>query len=68
MFVSSDSISRGRIRLDDLQHEQEWTQDAAYADSKLAMAALAFALARRWPDVLSRSTPRRTTSTCRKRC
>jgi NAD(P)-dependent dehydrogenase (short-subunit alcohol dehydrogenase family) len=53
VFVSSDSISRGRIRLDDLQHEQEWTQDAAYADSKLAMTALAFALARRWPDVLS---------------
>ncbi|MEV5966303.1 SDR family NAD(P)-dependent oxidoreductase [Kribbella sp. NPDC051952] len=53
VFVSSDSITRGRIRLDDLQHEQEWTQDAAYADSKLVMAALAFALARRWPDVRS---------------
>jgi NAD(P)-dependent dehydrogenase (short-subunit alcohol dehydrogenase family) len=53
VFVSSDSIVRGNIRLDDLQHEQEWTQDAAYADSKLAMTALAFAVARRWPDVLS---------------
>lgn len=53
VFVSSDSIVRGKLRLDDLQHEQEWTQDAAYADSKLAMTALAFALARRWPDVLS---------------
>lgn len=53
VFVSSDSIVRGRIRLDDLQHEQEWTQDAAYADSKLVMAALAFALARRWPEVRS---------------
>jgi NAD(P)-dependent dehydrogenase (short-subunit alcohol dehydrogenase family) len=53
VFVSSDSISRGKIRLDDLQHEQEWTEDAAYADSKLAMTALAFALARRWPEVLS---------------
>lgn len=53
VFVSSDSISRGKIRLDDLQHEQEWTDDAAYAYSKLAMTALAFALARRWPEVLS---------------
>ncbi|WP_329001986.1 SDR family NAD(P)-dependent oxidoreductase [Kribbella sp. NBC_00709] len=53
VFVSSDSIVRGRIRLDDLQHEQEWSQDAAYADSKLAMTALAFALARRWPEVFS---------------
>lgn len=53
VFVSSDSIVRGKIRLDDLQHEQEWSQDSAYADSKLAMTALAFALARRWPDVLS---------------
>lgn len=53
VFVSSDSIVRGKIRLDDLQHKQEWSQDSAYADSKLAMTALAFALARRWPDVLS---------------
>ena len=53
VFVSSDSIVRGKIRLDDLQHEQDWTGDAAYADSKLAMTALAFALARRWPGTLS---------------
>jgi NAD(P)-dependent dehydrogenase (short-subunit alcohol dehydrogenase family) len=53
VFVSSDSISRGIIRLDDLQHETGWTADSAYADSKLVMTALAFALARRWPGVLS---------------
>jgi NAD(P)-dependent dehydrogenase (short-subunit alcohol dehydrogenase family) len=53
VFVSSDSIVRGNLRLDDLQHEQAWTGDAAYADSKLAMTALAFALARRWPETLS---------------
>ena len=53
VFVSSDSIVRGNIRLDDLQHEDGWTADAAYADSKLVMTALAFALARRWPDTLS---------------
>ncbi|MDX6264685.1 MAG: hypothetical protein QOH84_6373 [Kribbellaceae bacterium] len=53
VFVSSDSIVRGNIELDDLQHERNWTADAAYADSKLVMTALAFALARRWPGTLS---------------
>jgi NAD(P)-dependent dehydrogenase (short-subunit alcohol dehydrogenase family) len=53
VFVSSDSIVRGKLRLDNLQHEDDWTGDAAYADSKLAMTALAFALARRWPATLS---------------
>jgi NAD(P)-dependent dehydrogenase (short-subunit alcohol dehydrogenase family) len=52
VFVSSDSISRGVLRLDDLQHETGWTQDAAYADSKLGLTALAFAIARRQPGVL----------------
>jgi NAD(P)-dependent dehydrogenase (short-subunit alcohol dehydrogenase family) len=28
-----------------------WTPDAAYADSKLAMTAIAFAIARRYPGV-----------------
>jgi NAD(P)-dependent dehydrogenase (short-subunit alcohol dehydrogenase family) len=53
VFVSSDSISRGAIRLHDLQHEASWTGDAAYADSKLALAALAFAIARHYPSVIS---------------
>jgi NAD(P)-dependent dehydrogenase (short-subunit alcohol dehydrogenase family) len=53
VFVSSDSVSRGTIGLDDLQHESAWTADSAYADSKLELAALAFAIARRYPSVLS---------------
>ena len=53
VWVSSDSITRGRIDLGDLQHEAAWTSDAAYADSKLAMTALAFGIARRWPQVIS---------------
>jgi NAD(P)-dependent dehydrogenase (short-subunit alcohol dehydrogenase family) len=52
VFVSSDSISRGSIRLDDLQHASSWTADSAYADSKLALTALAFATARRRKGVL----------------
>lgn len=53
VFVSSDSISRGLIGLDDLQHAASWTADSAYADSKLGLAALSFAIARRYPSVLS---------------
>lgn len=52
VYVSSDSIRRGVIDLDDLQHESMWTPDSAYADSKLAMTAIAFAVARRYPGVL----------------
>jgi NAD(P)-dependent dehydrogenase (short-subunit alcohol dehydrogenase family) len=52
VLVSSDSIVRGRIDLDDLQHSSEWTADSAYADSKLGLAALAFGLARRYERVL----------------
>lgn len=53
VFVSSDSISRATIDLDDLQHASSWTAESAYADSKLALTALAFAMARRYPSVLS---------------
>jgi NAD(P)-dependent dehydrogenase (short-subunit alcohol dehydrogenase family) len=53
VWVSSDSIRRGVIDVDDLQHEAMWTPDAAYADSKLAMTAIAFAVARRYPGVPS---------------
>lgn len=51
VYVSSDSIVRGRIDVDDLQHEAAWSADRAYADSKLAMTAIAFAAARRYPAV-----------------
>ncbi|MGW4466714.1 SDR family oxidoreductase [Micromonospora sp. NPDC004704] len=52
VYVSSDSITRATIDLDDLQHETRWTPDAAYADSKLALTALTFAIARHHPTVL----------------
>ena len=51
IYISSDSISRGVIDLDDLMHTAAWTADSAYADSKLAMTAIAFAVARRYPEV-----------------
>jgi NAD(P)-dependent dehydrogenase (short-subunit alcohol dehydrogenase family) len=51
VYVSSDSIRRGVIDIDDLQHEAMWTPDGAYADSKLAMTVIAFAIARRCPGV-----------------
>jgi len=52
VYVSSDSIVRARIDLADLQHETAWTAGDAYADSKLAMTAIAFAVARRYPATL----------------
>jgi NAD(P)-dependent dehydrogenase (short-subunit alcohol dehydrogenase family) len=52
VFVNSDSIRRGVLDPSDLNHEKEWSSAAAYADSKLAQAALAMGLARRYPDVL----------------
>jgi NAD(P)-dependent dehydrogenase (short-subunit alcohol dehydrogenase family) len=52
VFVNSDSIRRGVLDPADLNHEKEWTSAAAYADSKLAQAALTLGLARRYPDVL----------------
>ncbi len=51
VFVSSDSISRAVLDLDDLQHTRAWSAGAAYAASKLALTALAFAFARRHPGV-----------------
>jgi NAD(P)-dependent dehydrogenase (short-subunit alcohol dehydrogenase family) len=33
--------------------ERRWNSSQAYADSKLYVTALAFAVARHWPDVLS---------------
>jgi len=51
VFVSSDSIRRANLDLDDLQHTKQWSAGAAYADSKFAMTAIAFAFARRNPGV-----------------
>jgi NAD(P)-dependent dehydrogenase (short-subunit alcohol dehydrogenase family) len=52
VFVSSDSIRHGRLDLADLMHESGWTPQTAYADSKVALTALTFAVARRYPAVL----------------
>jgi NAD(P)-dependent dehydrogenase (short-subunit alcohol dehydrogenase family) len=51
VFISSDSIRRANLDLDDLQHTKQWSASAAYADSKFAMTAIAFAFARRHPGV-----------------
>ncbi|GGM30330.1 SDR family NAD(P)-dependent oxidoreductase [Dactylosporangium sucinum] len=51
VFVSSDAIARAKLDVDDLQLSQSWTAGAAYANAKLALTALAFAVARRRPDL-----------------
>ncbi|KAF1013330.1 MAG: Diacetyl reductase [(S)-acetoin forming] [Stenotrophomonas maltophilia] len=54
VYVSSQLHLRGDASLHDLNWEQRrWDGMQAYADSKLHMVLLAFAIARRWPDVLS---------------
>lgn len=54
VYLTSGLESQGVADLDDLQHERgPWDGMQAYSDSKLLDVALAFAVARRWPDVLS---------------
>jgi NAD(P)-dependent dehydrogenase (short-subunit alcohol dehydrogenase family) len=54
IYLSSGLHRSGNASLDDLLWEQRaWDPSAAYADSKLHDAMLAFAVARMWPDVLS---------------
>ncbi|KOX22505.1 short-chain dehydrogenase [Saccharothrix sp. NRRL B-16348] len=54
VYLTSGLESQGVADLDDLQHERgPWHGMQAYSDSKLLDVALAFAVARRWPDVLS---------------
>lgn len=54
VYLTSGLESSGRAALDDLQHESRpWNGMQAYSDSKLYDVLLAFAVARRWPDVLS---------------
>lgn len=54
VYLSSGLHRGGEGSLDDLDWERrEWDGGKAYAESKLHVAALAFALARRWPDVLA---------------
>jgi NAD(P)-dependent dehydrogenase (short-subunit alcohol dehydrogenase family) len=54
VYLSSGMHRSGDASLEDLLWRQRpWNGSAAYADSKLHDAILAFAVARRWPDVLS---------------
>ena len=53
VYLTSGLESQGRIDLADLQYaDKPWDGMAAYSDSKLHDVVLAFALARRWPDVV----------------
>jgi NAD(P)-dependent dehydrogenase (short-subunit alcohol dehydrogenase family) len=54
VYLTSGLESQGVADLDDLQHERgPWNGMQAYSDSKLLDVVLAFAVARRWPDVPS---------------
>jgi NAD(P)-dependent dehydrogenase (short-subunit alcohol dehydrogenase family) len=54
VYLSSGMHQGGRPDLSDLQWERRpWNSAQAYSDSKLFDVVLAFALARRWPQVLS---------------
>lgn len=54
IYLSSELHRGGQGSLADLDWtKRRWDTAQAYAETKLQVAALAFALARRWPDVLS---------------
>src|SRR5213596_588952 len=54
VYLSSDMHRSGTSSLRDINwKERRWNSNQAYSDSKLYLTALAFAVARRWPDVLS---------------
>lgn len=54
VYLSSGLHRGGEGSLDDLDwNSRAWDSAKAYAESKLQVVALAFTLARRWPDVLS---------------
>jgi NAD(P)-dependent dehydrogenase (short-subunit alcohol dehydrogenase family) len=54
VYLSSGLHRSGRGPLDDLDwRTRPWDPIRAYCETKLHVAALAFALARRWPDVLA---------------
>ncbi|MCA1500377.1 MULTISPECIES: SDR family NAD(P)-dependent oxidoreductase [unclassified Bradyrhizobium] len=53
IYLSSGLHRGGEGSLDDLDWtKRAWNAATAYAESKLHVVALAYALARRWPDVL----------------
>jgi NAD(P)-dependent dehydrogenase (short-subunit alcohol dehydrogenase family) len=54
VYLSSGMHTSGRLDFDDLPWtRRKWDGTQAYSDSKLHDAMLAFAVARRWPQVLS---------------
>jgi NAD(P)-dependent dehydrogenase (short-subunit alcohol dehydrogenase family) len=54
VYLSSGMHQHADPNLDDiLWRKRRWNGSMAYAESKLHDAMLAFAVARRWPDVLS---------------
>ena len=54
VYLSSGMHRGGSASLRDIDWVQRrWNASQAYSDSKLYVTALAFAVARRWPDVLS---------------
>lgn len=54
VFLTSGMHRSGTASLDDVDWlSRRWDAYQAYSDSKLLVSALAFALARRWPHVLS---------------
>lgn len=54
VYLSSGLHRGGEGSLDDIDWtRRRWDSARAYAESKLHVAALAFALARRWPETLS---------------
>jgi NAD(P)-dependent dehydrogenase (short-subunit alcohol dehydrogenase family) len=54
VYLSSGMHHHADANLDDILWKQRrWNGSTAYAESKLHDAMLAFAVARRWPDVLS---------------
>jgi NAD(P)-dependent dehydrogenase (short-subunit alcohol dehydrogenase family) len=54
VYLSSSMHRDGSTSLCDINwSERRWNSSQAYSDSKLYLTALAFTVARRWPDVLS---------------
>jgi NAD(P)-dependent dehydrogenase (short-subunit alcohol dehydrogenase family) len=54
VYTSSGMHRSGDASLSDLTwSSRRWSESSAYADSKLHNVILAFAVARKWPDVLS---------------
>jgi NAD(P)-dependent dehydrogenase (short-subunit alcohol dehydrogenase family) len=54
IYLSSGMHRSGSSLLRDIDWiERRWDESQAYSDSKLYVTALAFAIARRWPQVLS---------------